>query len=118
MQLRLALIVASAIGMFSSNAHAKEWNIGCANLACFAVDNLGNVIYLDTDGAVVGTDKLPVKSPNFVDKPTAPIRVACSAAIDNGEHCEIVDGAGRIWVGPPRPTPDDPIQLISGSLPK
>ncbi len=120
MQLRSTLIAVSILGLLCSTADAKEWNIGCANLACLAVDNVGNIVYLGSNGSIVGNGKLPVASPDFYDKPVGPIRIACSAATVGGnseDRCEIVDGRGRIWVGPPRPSATDPIRLVSGSLP-
>jgi hypothetical protein len=123
MQLRLVLTVVSTIGLFSTSAHAapKTWSVGCANLACFLVDNLGDVVYLNASGSLAGTDKLPLKSTYFVDRPIAPINVSCSAGTGNGtpeELCVIVDAAGKIWVGPPRPNPATPIRLTNASLPK
>lgn len=120
MQVRIALIAASTLAVLCSTAYANEWNVGCANLACLAVDNVGNVVYLDSNGSIVGKDKLQVASPHLMDRPVGPIRIACSAATISGDstaRCEMVDARGRIWIGPPVPNAANPIRSVTTSLP-
>jgi hypothetical protein len=119
MKLYSTFIAASFLGLWCSTAQAKEWNIGCANLACLAVDSVGDIVYLDANGSIVGNGKLPVASPDFYSKPAGPIHIACSSATSGNSSgsCEIIDAHGRIWVGPPRPDPADPLHLVTSTLP-
>jgi hypothetical protein len=115
MRLLAMLIVASLTGIWSPVAQAAEWRIGCPNLVCMAVNAEGNVIYLGQNGENAGSGQLPGA------KPVGALSVGCSAATisgRSGERCEIVDGSGNIWYGPPRPTPNDPLTRSTNSLPK
>ena len=89
--MRPILVLLAAIALVPIGAHAKTWSVSCSSNGCVAIDDAGNLAFIDIEKqSVVGVDKL-------VDNPTPPFVISC------GTQCVIVDGGGRLWFGPAKP---------------
>jgi len=87
----LFLLVAILVAPLA--AHAKTWSVACASNGCVAIDDAGNMAFIDlTKQTVVGVDKLS-------DNPSPPFVISCGS----GDACVVVDGAGKLWFGPAKP---------------
>jgi hypothetical protein len=91
--MRRILFLTLAMLLAPIAAEAKSWSIVCSANSCAAIDDAGNVAYIDLGKqTVVGVDKLS-------DNPSPPFVVSCGA----GDACVVVDGTGKLRFGPAKP---------------